>query len=63
MRFKNVSPFGDLEVAGVGMVPAGEEFTATGDLAESLLDQPGNYERTDKPVHHKSSDDKSSKEK
>ena len=49
MRFKNVSPLGDLDVVGVGQVGAGDEFVATGDLAESLLKQPENFERTDKP--------------
>ena len=63
MKFQNVSPEGDLEVVGVGQVPAGGEFTATGDLAESLLDQPRNFKRTDKPEHHKSGDKPSGKEK
>lgn len=53
MRIKNVSPLGDLTIPGVGHVAAGEEFTATGDLAESLLEQGSNFERVDKPEHPK----------
>lgn len=53
MRFKNVSPLGDLTIDGIGHVGAGEEFNATGDLAKSLQDQPVNFERVDKPEHHK----------
>jgi len=54
MRIKNVSPRGDLTIPGVGRVAAGAEFTATGGLAESLLEQGENFERVDKPEHHKS---------
>ena len=49
MKFKNVSPLGDLDIPGVGIVPAGHTFEASGDLAESFLKQPENYTRTDKP--------------
>lgn len=49
MHFKNISPLGDLEVVGVGLVAAGDEFEATGDLAESLLKQSESFERTDDP--------------
>jgi hypothetical protein len=50
MKFRNVNPLGAVEVPILGRVlEAGEEFEATGDVAEALLAQPYNYERIDKP--------------
>ncbi|MGZ4518876.1 MAG: hypothetical protein ACXVXO_00320 [Mycobacteriaceae bacterium] len=50
MKFRNVSPLGDLLIPALGrQVDAGEEFEATGDVAQSLLKQSEHYERTDKP--------------
>ena len=49
MKFKNVSPLGDLDIPGVGIVPAGHQFEVSGDLAESFLKQPENFTRVDKP--------------
>lgn len=43
MKFRNVSPLGDLDIPGVGHVPYGEHFEAVGDAAEPFLDQPVNY--------------------
>lgn len=57
MQLKNVSPLGDLTIPGVGRVKAGDKFTATGDLAEGLLNQPSNFERVDKPKHHTKGDE------
>lgn len=49
MRFKNISPLGDLDVPGVGVVPAGETFEVTGPQAASFEQQEGNFRRTDRP--------------
>lgn len=37
MQFRNVSPLGDLAIAGVGVVPHGETFTVTPDVAPGLV--------------------------
>jgi hypothetical protein len=50
VKFRNVSPLGDLFIPAIGrQVDAGEEFEATGDVAQSLLKQSEHYERTDDP--------------
>jgi hypothetical protein len=46
MRFRNVSPLGDLSIVGVGEVPAGGEFDGPDDLAE----QPENFQPVDPAV-------------
>ena len=43
MRFRNVSPLGDLFIAGVGEVVSGAEFDGPDDLAE----QTENFEAVD----------------
>lgn len=49
MNFKNVSPLGDLEIAGVGHVAHGDTFEATGDAAKQFADDTENFARSDKP--------------
>lgn len=52
MKFIYSGPIGgpvDLPALGLSVEP-GQEFEATGDQAQSLLDQPDNFTRTDKPV-------------
>ena len=49
MRFRNVSPLGDLFIAGVGEVMAGAEFDGPDDLAE----QTENFEPVQTPAAQK----------
>ena len=46
MKFRNVSPLGDLSIAGVGEVAAGAEFDGPDDLAE----QTENFEQVNPPA-------------
>lgn len=51
MKFRNVSPLGDLSLPAHGLaVEAGKEIEATGDLAKSLLAQAEHFLRIDKPL-------------
>lgn len=43
-RFKNVSKLGDLLIAGVGFVEAGETFDVSPDQVEAFEGQTENYE-------------------
>lgn len=47
MRFKNVSPLGDLDIPAVGIIAAGEEFEVPEHLAEAFAGQASNYEPVD----------------
>jgi len=50
MEFRNVSPLGDLYIPALGLeVAAGDTFTVSDELAESLLEQPSNFQPI-KPV-------------
>ena len=50
MKLKNTSPLGALDIPLLGrIVEAGETFEITGEDAENLLRQTGNFERVDKP--------------
>lgn len=45
MEFRNISPLGDLYIPALGLdVAAGETFNVSDDVAESLLEQPTNFE-------------------
>lgn len=47
MKFRNVSPLGDLDIPAVGLVPAGEEFDLPADLAPFFAGQVENYQPVD----------------
>lgn len=49
----HTSPLGDLEIAGVGKVPAGEPFEVPDDIAETLLEQHELYALAGKPAGKK----------
>ncbi|MBD3752638.1 MAG: hypothetical protein IE935_09480 [Micrococcales bacterium] len=43
MRFKNVSPLGDLDIPAVGIVLAGEEFEISAEIAPHIAGQASNF--------------------
>jgi hypothetical protein len=47
MRWRNVSPLGDLDVVGVGLIKFGDEFDAPDELTFGLGNQPDNFEPLD----------------
>ena len=49
MRIKNISPFGDLEVGGLGLVPVGAEVDVDDEVGASLLEQSSNFKPVDEP--------------
>jgi hypothetical protein len=63
MKFRNISPLGDLWVRDLDVVvEANHEVEVTGETAESFLKQPDNWRRVDKPVSRESKDDESDNE-
>lgn len=44
VTLRNVSPLGDLEVTGVGLVESGHTFTVDDDAAEGLVHQAEHFE-------------------
>jgi len=50
MKFRYDGPFDAVDVPALGeTVERGHQVSASGDVAESLLSQPGSWSRVDKP--------------
>lgn len=55
MRFKNVSPLGDLDIPAVGIVLAGEEFEISAEIAPHIAGQESNFAPVDDAAHEAAS--------